>query len=189
MLDVKDFDKSLPADSRTPDKTAVARETVSVPNGLLARVMAAPAGGPDQSMMMTPIATPITMSGFSDEAFRQFGPVFNQLGLTVAQGGSGGKLNSATPAKDWASSLQPGEPIAAVLVSGDVTMTGGGTVTYNDGKRILAFGHPMFNLGPVDMPIAKDDIITTLASSYQPTKMGNATEVVGALRQDRQQRH
>ena len=35
------------------------------------------------------------------------------------------------------------------------------------------------------MPIAKDEIITTLASSYQPTKMGNATEVVGALRQDR----
>ncbi len=66
-----------------------------------------------------------------------------------------------------------------------MTMTGGGTVTYNDGKRILAFGHPMFNLGPVDMPIAKEEIITTLASSYQPTKMGNASEVVGALRQDR----
>lgn len=66
-----------------------------------------------------------------------------------------------------------------------MNMTGGGTVTYNDGKRVLAFGHPMFNLGPVDMPIAKDDIVTTLASSYQPTKMGNATEVVGALRQDR----
>ena len=81
--------------------------------------------------------------------------------------------------------MQPGDSIAAVLVSGDMTMTGGGTVTYNDGKRVLAFGHPMFNLGPVDMPIAKDSIITTLASSYQPTKMGNATEVVGALRQDR----
>ena len=66
-----------------------------------------------------------------------------------------------------------------------MTMTGGGTVTYNDGKRILAFGHPMFNLGPVDMPIAKEDIIMTLASAYQPTKMGNASEVVGALQQDR----
>ena len=81
--------------------------------------------------------------------------------------------------------MQPGESIAAVLVSGDMTMTGAGTVTYNDGKRVLAFGHPMFNLGPVDMPIAKEEIITTLASSYQPTKMGNADEVVGALKQDR----
>jgi hypothetical protein len=185
MLDVKDFDKSRPADSRTPDKVAVAQESAPLPDGLLARVMAGGGGRLSETPMMTQIATPITMTGFSDEAFRQFSPIFNQLGLTVAQGGSGGHLNSATPAKDWATSLQPGEPIAAVLVSGDVTMTGGGTVTYNDGKRVLAFGHPMFNLGPVDMPIAKDDIITTLASSYQPTKMGNATEVVGALRQDR----
>ncbi len=135
--------------------------------------------------MMTPIATPISMSGFTDDAVKEFAPVFQQLGLSVSQGGSAGTLDSTKPAKDWASALQPGEPVAAVLVSGDVNMTGGGTVTYNDGKRILAFGHPMFNLGPVEMPLAKDEIITTLASSYQPTKMGNATEVVGALKQDR----
>jgi hypothetical protein len=30
-----------------------------------------------------------------------------------------------------------------------------GTVTYNDGKRVLAFGHPMFNLGPINMPLSK----------------------------------
>jgi hypothetical protein len=66
-----------------------------------------------------------------------------------------------------------------------MNMAGTGTVTYNDGKHVLAFGHPLFNLGPVEMPIAKTNIITTLASAYQPTKMSNATEVVGALRQDR----
>ena len=185
MLDVSDFDKSRPGDARTPDKIVASNALPNLPDGLLARVMSGASHGFTDAPTMTPIATPISMSGFSDEAFRQFGPIFNQLGLTVSQGGAGGQLSSATPAKDWATSLQPGEPIAAVLVSGDVTMTGGGTVTYNDGKRVLAFGHPMFNLGPVDMPIAKDDIITTLASSYQPTKMGNATEVVGALRQDR----
>jgi hypothetical protein len=185
MLDVSSFDKSRPSDARTPDKIVASNNLPALPDGLLARVMAGAGRGLGDGVNMTPIATPITMSGFNEETVREFGPMFNQMGLTVSQGGAGGQLNSATPAKDWASSLQPGEPIAAVLVSGDVTMTGGGTVTYNDGKRVLAFGHPMFNLGPVDMPIAKDDIITTLASSYQPTKMGNATEVVGALRQDR----
>lgn len=184
MLEVKDFDKSRPMDSRTPDKLDTAQLQLAVPNGLLSRVMNASHNG-SEAQTMTPIATPITMSGFSEETIRQFGPMFNQLGLTVAQGGAGGKLKSSMPAADWATSMQPGESIAAVLVSGDMNMTGGGTVTYNDGKRVLAFGHPMFNLGPVDMPIAKDNIITTLASSYQPTKMGNATEVVGALRQDR----
>lgn len=186
MLDVKSFDTGRPADARTPDKIRQADASMPVPHGLLARVMAADSSGTlPETPMMTPIATPITMSGFSDEAVKAFSPIFNQLGLTVAQGGAGGALDSAKPASDWPTSMQPGDSIAAVLVAGDMTMSGGGTVTYNDGKRILAFGHPMFNLGPVDMPIAKDEIITTLASSYQPTKMGNATEVVGALRQDR----
>ncbi|HEX4750036.1 MAG TPA: hypothetical protein VH302_10890 [Bryobacteraceae bacterium] len=186
MLEVNDFDASRPANRRTPDKIQIASADTPMPSELLTRVMAAgSAPNLPPTASMTPIATPIAMSGFTDETMRAFAPIFEQLGMTVAQGGAGGQLNSAVPAKDWRTALQPGESVAAVLVSGDMTMTGGGTVTYNDGKRILAFGHPMFNLGPVDMPLAKEDIITTLASSYQPTKMGNASEVVGALRQDR----
>ncbi len=185
MLDVKEFDQSRPSDSRSPEKLeAAAASEMKLPEGLLRQVVSA-AHSVSESPSMTPIATPINFSGFSDETIRQFTPIFNQLGLTVSQGGAGGRLNSSTPAADWASALQPGDSIAAVLVSGDMNITGTGTVTYNDGKHVLAFGHPLFNLGPVDMPIAKDSIITTLASSYQPTKMGNATEVVGALRQDR----
>ncbi len=186
MLEVSDFDKTRPADSLVPGTVARADASLSLPPGMLQRVMAAGvANGFAATPMMTPIATPISMSGFSDDSVKEFAPVFQQLGLNVSQGGAAGSLSSTKPAKDWASALQPGEPVAAVLVSGDMTMTGGGTVTYNDGKRILAFGHPMFNSGPVEMPLAKDEIITTLASSYQPTKMGNATEVVGALKQDR----
>src|SRR5579885_3679470 len=187
MLDVNEFDTTRPAARRTPDQVKVATTKLELPAGLAARVLAASGMGANvaETPMFDPIATPITMSGFSPEAIRQFAPLFNQLGLTVAQGGAGGALDSPKPAPDWRTALQPGESIAAVLVSGDMTMTGGGTVTYNDGKRVLAFGHSLFNLGPVDMPIAKEQIITTLASAYQPTKMGNASEVVGALRQDR----
>lgn len=186
MMEVSDFDKSRPGDSRTPDKIQQANASLKMPGDLLSRVVSAGASNNfAETPTMTPIATPISMSGFTEEAVKEFAPIFNQLGLQASQGGSGGALNSTKPAKDWATALQPGEGIAAVLVSGDMTMTGAGTVTYNDGKRILAFGHPMFNLGPVSMPIAKEDFIMTLASSYQPTKMGNATEVVGALRQDR----
>jgi hypothetical protein len=60
-----------------------------------------------------------------------------------------------------------------------------GTVTYNDGKRVLAFGHPFYNLGPIDMPMAKSEVLMTFSSTYAPTKFGSATAVVGALRQDR----
>ncbi len=185
MLEVKQYDTSRPSDSRTPDKIAPAKTAaMEVPSSMLQRVMAG-SGSSFSPQMMEPIATPITMSGFSDQAVKEFSPIFTQLGLTVSQGGASANLDSSQPAKDWATALQPGESVAAVLVAGDVSMTGAGTVTYNDGKHVLAFGHPMFNLGPVNMPLAKEDIITTLASSYQPTKMGNASEVGGALMQDR----
>ena len=66
-----------------------------------------------------------------------------------------------------------------------MSVTGLGTVTYNDGRRILAFGHPFFNIGPVDMPMSKGEVLTILPSAYQPNKVANATEIVGALHQDR----
>jgi hypothetical protein len=72
-----------------------------------------------------------------------------------------------------------------VLVSGDMGVTGLGTVTYNDGKRVLAFGHPFFNLGPVNMPMSKGEVLMVLSSAYQPNKIANATEIVGELTQDR----
>ncbi len=186
MLEINEFDKMRPADSRTPGKVQADSAALGVPGELPSRLVSN--SGLErlpETAIMTPIATPITMSGFTDDAVKEFAPIFNQLGLTASQGGAGGALDSAKPAADWRTSLQPGESVAAVLVSGDMTMTGAGTVTYNDGKRVLAFGHPMFNLGPADMPLAKENIIMTLASAYQPTKMGNASEVVGALRQDR----
>ena len=124
-------------------------------------------------------------SGFSSNVLKQFEPMFSQMGVTAVQGGASAGNLSAKPAAGWEKSLNPGEAISGVLVSGDMSATGMGTVTYNDGKRILAFGHPFYNLGPIDMPMAKSEIMMVFSSSYQPTKFGSATEVVGALKQDR----
>ena len=185
MLEINEFDKSRPADARTPDRSAPTQKaSTSVPNELLQRVMAAglsPAALPT----LSPIATPLLFSGFNDDSLRAFSPLFNQLGVAAAQGGAGSALYSTKPAAGWQDSLQPGQTVAGVLVSGDMGVTGLGTVTYNDGKRILAFGHPFFNVGPVDMPMSKGEVLMVLGSSYQPNKIANATEIVGALHQDR----
>ena len=66
-----------------------------------------------------------------------------------------------------------------------MSVTGLGTVTYNDGKRVLGFGHPFFNLGPVNMPMSKGEVLMVLSSAFQPNKIANATEIVGELTQDR----
>jgi hypothetical protein len=111
--------------------------------------------------------------------------MLHDLGITPVMGGAGSTLRASKPVAGWQQSLNPGESVAGVLVSGDMSITGLGTVTYNDGKRVLAFGHPFFNLGPVDMPMSKGEVLMVLSSSYQPNKMANATEIVGSLHQDR----
>ncbi|HLY19297.1 MAG TPA: hypothetical protein VKR61_18855 [Bryobacteraceae bacterium] len=187
MLEINEFDQSRPSEARTPDKAA-ARSQVAVPGDLLAQAVAAGASPnlPRQAPLMVPIETPLMFSGFHDNVLRDFGPLFEQLGITaVAGGGASSTTYTAKPAAGWQSSLRPGDPVAGVLVSGDMNITGLGTVTYNDGQHVLAFGHAFFNLGPVDMPMSKGEVLMTLASQFQPNKFANATEIVGALHQDR----
>jgi hypothetical protein len=187
MLEINDLDQSRPQGARTPDKAAVARASAPEDEMTPAWVGAgAQAGALRQQPMMVPIESPLMLSGFTDDAVRQFGAVFQQFGLTAVQGGGAASgVYTNKPAPGWERSLNPGETVAGVLVNGDMSVTGLGTVTYNDGKRVLAFGHSLFDLGPVDMPMSKGEVLMTLASAYQPNKMANATQIVGKLRQDR----
>jgi hypothetical protein len=189
MLEINDYDKSRPEDAKTPDKIGTRNGQVSIDSPMLQQLVSAGAGSNFAGQMpsMVPIETPLTFTGFHENVLRDFGPIFQQLGIAVAQGGSttGSTLQTTKPVAGWQQSLNPGQTVAGVLVDGDMSVSGAGTVTYNDGKRVLAFGHPFFNLGPMDMPMTRGDVIMTLASTYQPNKMINATEIVGALHQDR----
>ena len=185
MLDVNDFDESRPIDAKTPDKPQ-ARDAAAISSPMLSQVVAAgSAGSLAQIPTMIPIETPLTLSGFTDSTIREFSPFFQQMGMTVGGGGASSTLRDSKPVAGWQHSLQPGDAVTGVLVSGDMSMTGMCTVTYNDGSHVLACGHSFFNLGPVDMPMAKAEVLMTLASAFQPNKFGNATDVVGALHQDR----
>jgi hypothetical protein len=186
MLEIKDFDGAIPSDARTPDKLRT-RAALALPDDMLAQVVAAGASAnlAPETALMTPIETPLAFSGFSPAVLQEFGPMFQQLGFVAVQGGASAALGGPKPAPGWQHALQPGDAVAGVVVSGDMSVTGLGTVTYNDGRHVLAFGHPFFGLGPVDMPMSEGEILFTNASAYQPNKFGNATQIVGALHQDR----
>ena len=168
MLEINQFDQSRPVAATKPAKGGPQEKAAAF-----------------QGLTLTPIATPLMFAGFDESVLRDYAPLFNELGVTAVQGGAGNALTSTKPGADWKSALQPGQTVAGVLVSGDMSVTGLGTVTYNDGKNILAFGHPFFNIGPLDMPMSKGEVLTILTSQYQPNKLANATEIVGALHQDR----
>src|SRR4030043_258718 len=60
--------------------------------------------------------------------------------------------------------LREGDPVAVELVGGDLSAAAVGTVTYVDGTRILAFGHPLYNLGKVDYAMATANVVVVVPS-------------------------
>jgi hypothetical protein len=114
---------------------------------------------------------------------QQFGPFFGSYGFSLVQSGaSGGALNlPSTPSKQ----LQPGAAVSAMLVRGDLDISANGTVTYVDGNRVYAFGHPFLSAGPLDLPMSSAYIISSLARLDSSSKVAVPVDVVGAFRQDR----
>jgi hypothetical protein len=124
--------------------------------------------------------TPLMFGGFSQETVERFGDRFRAMGLTPVAG-----LGGADPKAVQPEPLVPGSAVSAVLVRGDLSMAGTCTVTYVDPKRLLACGHPITQYGPVDMPMTKAEVLTSLASPLNSFKIINTTETVGAFTEDR----
>ncbi len=79
-----------------------------------------------------------------------------------------------------------GGPIGVVLARGDVSANGTGTVSYVDGHTILAFGHPMFQMGEAYFPISAAEIHGIIPSAQSAFKLASPLRVLGSLEQDRQ---
>jgi hypothetical protein len=99
------------------------------------------------------------------------------MGNAGHSGGAGG--GEASP-------LEPGGMVAVNLVQGDLDFAAAGTITYVSGKKLLLFGHPLFNLGPVDLPLWSATVFGNVGaldgSSY---KFTGSVAPVGAVRLDR----
>ncbi len=132
------------------------------------------------SIEMRPIATPLVFGGgFGRETVERFGDRFRAMGMEPVAG-----LGGADP-KPQPEPLVPGSAVSAVLVQGDLAMSGTCTVTYVDPKRLLACGHPITQYGPVAMPMTKAEVVATLASPLNAFKIINTTETVGSFTEDR----
>jgi len=128
-----------------------------------------------------PIATPLVFGGFSRDAVTRFGDKFRTLGLDPVAG-LGGAAAAGTKQPE---PLVPGSAVSAILVRGDLSISGTCTVTYVDPTRLLACGHPITQFGQVSMPMTKAEVVTTLASPMDSFKIINTTETVGSFTEDR----
>ena len=81
--------------------------------------------------------------------------------------------------------LRPADAVAIPLVRGDASYTATGTVTHVDGQKVYVFGHPFFNLGTVDFPLHKAEVISVVPSYESSFKLAATRNQVGAVQQDR----
>lgn len=102
-----------------------------------------------------------------------------QSGLAAPSGAWEGNSSGDTPGD-----LVPGSAMGVLLVDGDASLGAIGTVTYRDGNRVVAFGHPLFQAGPVELPLTAARIHTVVASVSSSFKLGSPGKVVGTIRQD-----
>jgi len=158
-------------------KTAVAGVTPI--EDMLDAAREEPRGKTAAEMGITPIATPVVAGGLSRAAREWLAPQLDEMGLMLSSGGAG--------AGDGAvgGSLEPGSPVGVELVRGDMRIAATGTVTWVEGDRVYAFGHPFMGTGRVEMPMVSAEVIHTLADLAGSFKLTNIGGELGAIVEDR----
>ena len=143
---------------------------------------------PHIGKQLIPIATPASVLGFPAESFEHIAPFLRELGIEPLMGGvtvvsSGGSQEATSPSPP----LAPGSSVGVGLVTGDLQISAAGTVTHvdQDTGSVYAFGHPLFNLGPIEYPMMSSTVHLVLPSVMNSFKMASSGETIGTWVQDR----
>jgi hypothetical protein len=141
-----------------------------------------------RGQLFTYINTPLVLSGFNSRVMPLMERVFKPLGMNFIQSG-GMVVGSGSEKLADGSDIQPGSALAVQLIRGDygVGASFAGTVTYRDGNKIYAFGHPLFSVGPVQLPFSKATVLSLLPNLNSSFKIAVPTELAGSITQDRSQ--
>ena len=139
---------------------------------------------PLMGQQMTPIATPVVFAGISQESLSMFAPQLMANGLLPVSG-AGGSAAITPLAKATEQTLLPGTSVSVQLVRGDYSIAASGTVTFRDGDRIYAFGHPFLSLGASDMPMSESAVVTVIPNVNNSFKLSVPGQMVGSISQDR----
>jgi len=128
---------------------------------------------------LRPIGAAMVLSGFD--------PVVGEaVGRALAPDHGAWPQDAARAAPaDAAPTLEPGDPVAMSLIRGDMESGATGTVTWVNGSRVYAFGHPFLNLGPITMAMHAVRVYTVLPSLDTSMKISTMGPVIGTMSQDR----
>ena len=126
---------------------------------------------------------PLSVAGFSAPAFGQLEKLFGDSNIVPVRSG---RRRRRARAEGGPTKFEMGGAIAVELIRGDMCAAAIGTVSYVDGEKVLAFGHPMFQTGETYAPVSTANVHTVIPSSQSAFVMASPMNEIGSLTQDRQ---
>lgn len=120
------------------------------------------------SISKNSLQTPLMFSGFNGDSFLEYSDKFKEMGFYPMQaGGSISDINQS-------GKFLFGDSVAIVLIDGDFSIAGVGTVSHTDDKKFLLFGHSMWSKGRLRAPVSRAYINHIVASTASSFKIGAA---------------
>ncbi len=125
---------------------------------------------------LLPAGTPVTIRGLSGRALAPLARLLTARGLKVQAGPTPTPpkptpAQPIDPAQPSEAAIEPGSAISCALTTGDVAVEATGTVTWRDGSKVLAFGHPFLRGGASSLFMERAYVAAILPSHTMPTKV------------------
>ncbi len=120
------------------------------------------------SISKNSLQTPLMFSGFNGDSFLEYSDKFKEMGFYPLQ--SGGSISDINQSGKFLF----GDSVAIVLIDGDFSIAGVGTVSHTDNEKFLLFGHSMWSKGRLRAPVSRAYINHIVASTASSFKIGAA---------------
>ncbi|HDP89138.1 MAG TPA: hypothetical protein ENN42_04160, partial [Thioalkalivibrio sp.] len=138
-------------------------------------------GGPafhdEHTINLRPVSPIVSVAGMGESGMTRLNELLAPHGLETMPGP--GRLADELPVE-----LGPGAAVGVTLMEGDFDVSVIGTLTWRDHDRILAFGHPMMQIGAVALPMTTAWVHGFLPSISRSNKLSSPMATVGALTED-----
>lgn len=120
------------------------------------------------------------LTSFPPSVCNDLAPQFQSLGFTPIASG----ITQASSETHPQTNFQPGGVLTIPFCSGDISLSGAGTVTEVIGDKVYAFGHHFLGYGSVDLPMAAGIVHTVIPTRTNSFKLISPSQTAGAIRFD-----
>ena len=142
-----------------------------------------------EEIIFYPVVSPIIINGIKGRTLERLSNSLKKFNLMPVQGiefSENIDINFQEVGERPSNKIEAGSAIGIQLTRGDVNITYIGTVTYREGDKVLALGHPFLKKGKVSFLLSEVYIYHSLPNMVMPFKLGAPLNLVGKIVHDRE---